>query len=44
MFSVIFPGQGSHTVGMAKDIYNKYNTVKEIFDEADSILNFLYQT
>ena len=40
MFSVIFPGQGSQAVGMAKDLYNKYNTVKEIFDEADSVLNF----
>ena len=40
MFSVIFPGQGSQMVGMSKDLYNKYSTVKEIFDEADSVLNF----
>ena len=40
MFSVIFPGQGSQVVGMSKDLYNKYSTVKEIFDEADSVLNF----
>ena len=40
MFSVIFPGQGSQMVGMSKDLYNKYSTVKEIFDEADSELNF----
>ena len=25
MFSVIFPGQGSQIVGMAKEFYNKYN-------------------
>jgi len=25
MFSVIFPGQGSQSVGMAKDIYNKFD-------------------
>ena len=24
MFSVIFPGQGSQSVGMAKDFYNKF--------------------
>ena len=40
MFSVIFPGQGSQMVGMSKDLYNKFSTVKEIFDEADSVLNF----
>ena len=40
MFSVIFPGQGSQSIGMAKDLYKKYNTVKELFDEADSVLNF----
>jgi len=40
MFSVLFPGQGSQTVGMGKDLYNKFNTVKELFDEADNILGF----
>ena len=40
MFSVIFPGQGSQKVGMAKDLYIKYKIVKELFDEADNILNF----
>ncbi len=38
MFSVIFPGQGSQSVGMAKDLYNKFNTVKEFFKEADETL------
>ena len=40
MFSVIFPGQGSQKVGMIKDLYIKYNIVKELFDEADDILNY----
>jgi len=40
MFSVIFPGQGSQSVGMAKDLYNKFDIVKELFKEADSMLNF----
>ena len=40
MFSVIFPGQGSQAVGMANDLYKKFNIVKELFDEADSILGF----
>ena len=40
MFSVIFPGQGSQSVGMVKELYNKFNTVKELFNEADDILKF----
>ena len=40
MFSVIFPGQGSQSVGMAKDLYVKFNTVKELFRQADEILKF----
>ena len=40
MFSVIFPGQGSQSVGMVKDFYNKFKLVKELFDQADEILKF----
>ena len=40
MFSVIFPGQGSQSVGMIKDLYNKFDIAKELFKEADSVLNF----
>ena len=40
MFSVIFPGQGSQSVGMVKDLYNKFKLVKELFNQADEILKF----
>ena len=40
MFSVIFPGQGSQMVGMGKELYEKFNIVKELFEEADDTLNF----
>jgi [acyl-carrier-protein] S-malonyltransferase len=40
MFSVIFPGQGSQIVGMGKELYAKFDTVKKLFNEADKILEF----
>ena len=40
MFSVIFPGQGSQIVGMGKEFFDKYDTVKKLFKEADEALNF----
>ena len=40
MFSVIFPGQGSQLVGMCSEFYTKYNIVKNIFNEADEILQY----
>ena len=40
MFSVIFPGQGSQSIGMGKEFYDKYQLVKDLFSEADNILNF----
>ena len=39
MFSVIFPGQGSQSVGMGKEFYGKYDLVKSLFKEADEALN-----
>ena len=40
MFSLIFPGQGSQTVGMNKELYEKFDVVKKLFHEADNILDF----
>lgn len=36
----VFPGQGSQTVGMGKDLAAQYPIVKQTFEEADSILGF----
>ena len=38
MFSVIFPGQGSQIVGMGKEFFEKFDLVKELFKEADEVL------
>ena len=38
MFSVLFPGQGSQSVGMGKKIYEKFDYVKSLFEQADDIL------
>ena len=40
MFSVLFPGQGSQKVGMAKDLYDNFKYVKDLFNEADDALDF----
>ncbi len=39
MFSVLFPGQGSQSVGMAKDLYDNFQYIKDLFNEADDTLN-----
>ncbi len=39
MFSVIFPGQGSQSLGMGKEFFDKFDRVKKLFKEADEILN-----
>jgi len=34
----VFPGQGSQYIGMGRDLYEKYDVVKKVFDEFDFIL------
>lgn len=36
----VFPGQGSQYIGMGKDLYEKYNVVKNTFTEASEVLDF----
>lgn len=37
-WAFIFPGQGSQYVGMGKDFYHTFPVAKEVFQEADEIL------
>ena len=38
MFSVVFPGQGSQKIGMAKEFFDKFELVKKIYKDADDLL------
>ncbi len=38
--AVVFPGQGSQFVGMGKDFYDKYETCREFFTNADKALGY----
>jgi [acyl-carrier-protein] S-malonyltransferase len=34
----VFPGQGSQSVGMGKDLYDNFEAAKNVFDTADKVL------
>lgn len=36
----IFPGQGSQSVGMGKDLFDNFSAAREVFEEADEALGF----
>ena len=38
--SFVFPGQGSQTVGMGRDLYDNFASAKNVFDEVDEALSF----
>ena len=40
MNALVFPGQGSQTVGMGIEFYNNFEIVKKIFSQADDKLKF----
>ena len=39
MFSILFPGQGSQNIGMAKELFINFNYVKDYFLKANELLN-----
>src|SRR6185369_2759256 len=36
----IFPGQGSQSVGMGKDLFDNFPAAREVFEQADEALGF----
>jgi [acyl-carrier-protein] S-malonyltransferase len=36
----VFPGQGAQVVGMGKDLYNSFDSVKALFKQADAAVSF----
>lgn len=38
--AIIFPGQGSQSIGMGKSLYEGFASARAIFDEADAVLGY----
>jgi [acyl-carrier-protein] S-malonyltransferase len=38
-YSIIFPGQGSHSLGMLSDLRSNFSVINEIFQEASDAIN-----
>jgi [acyl-carrier-protein] S-malonyltransferase len=36
----IFPGQGSQSIGMGKDLFDNFTAARQVFEEADDALGF----
>ena len=44
IIALLFPGQGSQSVGMGKDLYEKYPVARQTFEEADDALGYKLST